>query len=364
MEKVQNAVYFGTLNGMLRKFEKYARKDPFTGTTVQEFEQWRRVSRQTLHELLGMDKMERPAPWDRLLERVTLPDGIVREKILLCTEPDIYMPFYLLIPPNTNGTVFLALPGHKGVGKSSVAGLRDNPAVADAIAYYHYDYGYQLARLGYVAVCPDCRGFGERRDEAAQGESRAAMLSSSCYQLAHMAEALGETVAGMLLWDNMSLIDYLERRGEWDLSTLGCLGFSGGGMQTLWLAAMDDRVKQVYISGYLYGVRDSLLILNNNCNCNYVPHLWEHFDMGDLASLIAPRPLMVQSCEEDDLNGPRGMQNVYEQMEIVRSAYQLYGAPERLVHDVCPGRHQWHSEHLAQTTAAFGAMLRGGRPNV
>ena len=45
------------------------------------------------------------------------------------------------------------------------------------------------------------------------------------------------------------------------------------------------------ISGYMYGYRDALLTLNNNCSCNYVTHLWEHLDMGDIASLIAPRPL-------------------------------------------------------------------------
>lgn len=358
MKQIREPAYFDSLAGMLRKFDKYARKDLFTGSTREEFEAWRGAARRTLHSLLGMEKMERPAPADRLLERVTLPDGIVREKVLLCTEADIYMPCYILIPPQGGGGVFLALPGHKGVGKESVAGLRDNPVVADAIDYYNYDYGYQLARLGCVAVCPDSRGFGQRRDKSRQGENRACLLSSSCYELAHMAEPLGETVAGMQLWDNMALIDYLERRGEWDLSELGCLGFSGGGMQTLWLAAMDDRVRQAYISGYLYGVRDALLILNSNCNCNYVPHLWEHFDMGDIASLIAPRPLMIQSCREDDLNGPRGMENVYEQMEVIRQAYDLYGVPQRLVHDVCPGPHHWHSERLPETTAQFRAFLR------
>ena len=56
-----------------------------------------------------------------------------------------------------------------------------------------------------------------------------------------------------------------------------------------------------------------------------VPHLWEHFDMGDIASLIAPRPLLIQSCRDDNLNGPRGLRNVQEQVDIVRKIYALYG---------------------------------------
>lgn len=59
------------------------------------------------------------------------------------------------------------------------------------------------------------------------------------------------------------------RCGAWSLRELGCVGFSGGGMQTLYLAAPDERVRWALISGYLYGVRDALLTLNNNCSCNY-----------------------------------------------------------------------------------------------
>lgn len=32
---------------------------------------------------------------------------------------------------------------------------------------------------------------------------------------------------------------------------------------------LDERVRWALISGYLYGVRDALLTLNNNCSCNY-----------------------------------------------------------------------------------------------
>ena len=77
-----------------------------------------------------------------------------------------------------------------------------------------------------------------------------------------MAEPLGETVAGMCTWDASRLIDYVYEQGEWDTDDLGVVGFSGGGMQTLWLSALDDRVKKCIISGYLYGYRDALLLLN------------------------------------------------------------------------------------------------------
>lgn len=135
-------------------------------------------------------------------------------------------------------------------------------------------------------------------------------------------------------------------RGEWDTERLGCIGFSGGGMQTLWASALDQRIWQSVISGYMYGYRDALLTLNGNCSCNYVPHLFEHMDMGDIASLIAPRPLMIQSCREDGTNGPRGMDNVIEQVKVIREAYVRYGKEHLLIHDIREGRHCFHPESL------------------
>lgn len=339
---------YKTLPSMLRKFERYARKDYFAGETREEFEQWRVRTRTLLHGLLGLDKMEGCALNPVVEERVLLPDGIRREHVRIQVEPDVWMPMYLLIPPNAKALtrVFLCPPGHNGAGKYSVAGFRQYRAVKEKIDLYNYDYGYQLACLGYVAVCPDCRGFGERREQESVLTDSILAMKGDCCSLAHMGEPLGISVAAMLTWDLMRVLDYLEERREWDIHAVSCLGFSGGGMQTLWLSALDERVKLAVISGYLYGYRDSLLILNENCSCNYVPHLWEHLDMGDIASLIAPRPLFIQSCRDDRLNGPRGVVNAMEQVEIVRAAYRLLGASNQVIHEICEGPHRWHGENL------------------
>ena len=346
--------YYGSLPNMKSKFDRFARKDFFKGKTREEWEKWALASRKTLADLLGLDKMDHVPLIPRLVETVIAEPGIKREKVLIQTEEDVWVPMYILIPENIDRPkVFIAPPGHQGAGKFSVAGVREIPAVADAILKYNYDYGMQLARLGFVAVCPDCRGFGERRDEALQHDDEKSFLTSSCFHLAHMAEPLGETVIGMCVWDLMKIMDYVLSRTEWDTSQVSCLGFSGGGMQTLYFSALDERVHNVFISGYLYGFKDSLLILNGNCSCNYVPHLWEHFDMGDIASLIAPRNLMVQSCRADHLNGHRGLDNVYEQMDIIRAAYRLYDAEDRIIHDIEEGGHCWHDTHLKEYIDTF-----------
>lgn len=355
--------YYPTLPAMQKKYDKLARKDRFTGTTQADFAQWRAEARARLRDLLGMDCMEPCDLQPRLLERVDLPGGIVREKVLLQTEPDVYMPVYILIPTQKAAAyrVFLCPPGHQGAGKYSVAGDRTADVVAESIDFFNYDYGLQLAQRGHIALCPDCRGFGERRDPDKQSDRPEDVISGTCYQLAHMAEPLGMTVIGMLVWDLQRLIDYAAQRGEWPMERLSCLGFSGGGMQTLWLSALDDRVQLAVISGYLYGYKDSLLTLCGNCSCNYVPKLWLHYDMGDIASLIAPRPLVIQSCRGDHLNGPRGLQNVLEPVAELQKVYALYHAEGRLRHDICEGEHHFDSAHIFE---AIDAVLCAPRRTV
>ena len=359
-ETIHIKKYYGCLEAMQKRFDSFSRQDAFCGSDVSSFEEWRDNSRKTLKALLGMDRMVRCPLAPSVDETVFLPasfdspnikgNSIKREHLILQVEPGIYMTVFLLIPENAeHPECCIALPGHMGAGKYSVAGCSDIPAVKEAIDRFHYDYGLAMAQKGYVVACPDCRGFGERRDEALQDDSEASFLNSTCFHLSHMAEGLGETVCGMCTWDAMRLVDYMIRRGGeegWNTDTLCCIGFSGGGMQALWASAMDDRIQRTLISGYLYGYKDSLLTLNGNCNCNYIPHLWEHFDMGDIASLIAPRGLIIQSCREDHLNGPRGLTNVYEQLEIVKRAYGLFGKAEEVIHDIRPGEHCFHQEIL------------------
>lgn len=342
--------YYGSLANMKKKFDKRARQDYFKGTTKEELLIWQEDTRKMLAKLIGLDMMEECELSSVIEEKIVLDNGIVREKVIIQTEPDVWMPMYILIPPTKKNkeklSCFLALCGHQGGGKASVAGCYDIPMIKEKIDFFNYDYGMKLAKMGYVTICPDTRGFGERRDEYLQGNSEKAVLGCSCFHLAHMAEPMGQTVIGMCTWDFMRLLDYVEQRDEWRSDNISCLGFSGGGMQTLWLAALDNRIKLAGISGYMYGYKDSLMELNGNCSCNYVPHLWEHVDMGDIASLIAPRRIIIQSCREDKLNGKRGLDNVYGQVDIIRNAYKLFGAEDMIVHDICEGPHHFHDSML------------------
>lgn len=352
-KKHETQKYYESLNGMLDRFGRYAGRDRFTGDTLEELKAWQERERKSLSGITGLDRLfgigsgsdEYCDIWTET-SRESISDGITRIRTVFRVDEYTYMPMIVLEPEAESKGTCLCPAGHQGGGKESVAGVRDRRSVSDKIDFFNYDYGLKLAKMGYTAICPDQRGFGERREAADQGDSDDKLLSCSCRNIANMAIPMGLSVIGLCTYDYIRLIDYLEKSGRYDVSGLGCVGFSGGGMQALYLAALDLRVSKVFISGYMYGVRDSLMILNNNCSCNYVPGLWEHLDMGDIAMLIAPRPLLIQSCSEDHLNGPRGLENVYEQIAIIKKAYTLFGAEDALTHDIRPGGHHFHDEPL------------------
>ena len=347
-------IYYEDETALRDRLKREGRSAAFKGATPGDFEAWQIATRDRLFDLLGLSIMDRAPIEVRELDRVQIAGGIVRTHAMLQVERDVWMPFYLLEPQapklDAHGCkrCYICPHGHQGAGAASVAGVTGVPAVDDAVRKFNYDYGLRLARMGYVTVCPDARGWGSRRDWKGQGDDENSYLRGTCLNQARMAEPLGLTVAGLNAWDNMRLIDYLETRGDIAMDDLGCFGFSGGGYMTLCLAALDPRVRKAFVSGYLYGVGDSLLHLNGNCSCNYTPGLWRLLDMGDIASLVAPRPLLVQSCEEDHLNGVRGLKNVDEQLKIVRDAYELLGRRGGLRHEVCPGGHHLGVAHLAE----------------
>ena len=328
---------YGMLPYMCRRFARVGRTMSFRATTMPQWRAWRRRLRRKLKELIGYDTMQRAPLKPRTTERVEDGD-LVRERVEIQTEPGVVMPLYVLRRKDLDGPLpaVLCPHGHGSGGKLSPAGVRRTPEVARAIEEFNYDYGVQFARAGLIALCPDARGFGERREKGVD------LMGSSCAALNHMGYPLGQTVTGMWTWDLHRLIDYVEQRPDCLPGGVACAGLSGGGLQTLWATALDDRIRSAVVSGYLYGYKESLLELYGNCSCNYVPRLYEYVDMSDLAALIAPRPLLVETGRSDPLNGPSGVRNVRSQLAIARRAFRLLGAPRAVRHDLFAGGHRWH----------------------
>lgn len=348
--------YYTSFSSLQKKYAEQSRRLGFKADNIDEYEKWKNELRDKLSDITGISRIEACELKSELLESVQM-DGYRRDKVILQTETDVWMPFYILVPDGLKEgekvSSIIAAHGHLGGGKESVAGRDDIPEIKEAIERFNYDYGRQLVKEGFIVFCPDARGFGERREFWMQGDDKQKVLNGSCNHLNNAAMSMGYSLTGFMTWDLMRLIDFIETLKFCDSNRIGCCGFSGGGLQALWLAAMDDRIKCIVTSGYFYGVKDALLDLPN-CPCNYVPHFWQYADMGDLGALIAPRSLLVENGNGDQLNGKRGIDNVLEQLQITRSAFKLFNKEEDLWHYIGNGDHYWYA---GKTFAFFKEKL-------
>lgn len=312
--------FYETIPVYLKKFDREKLAYRFQANTVKEHQAWRERAQKRLWEIAGIELCEKADAQAQKLSEERKEDYRV-ETWVIQTEPDIWMPFDLYLPDVLNHALIINPHGH-GIGRKS-----NNPV--------------DLVRAGYIVACPDERGSGERREECEQSGEGAQARNCSHGGLESVAIGFGQSMIGWAVWDLMRLTDFLVTFPQIDETKIGCMGMSGGGQQTLWFSALDERIKAAVTSGYFYGEKDSLIYLYNNCPCNYVPYMWKTMDMGDLGAMTAPRALFVESGEKDNLNGSRGLDNVYPQIEIAKKAYALYGREDHVVHSIHPGGHQW-----------------------
>jgi dienelactone hydrolase len=306
----------------------------FEARTRSDAEAWQKQLASKLTELVGGFPAER-----RPLRPITLEmrafSGYSREKIVFDSRPGVSVLAYLLLPEKARrpAAVAICVPGH-GRGVDDIVGIDDRGGERTDKAGYQHDFAIQAAEAGMAAVAIEPMAFGCRRDpiNARQGLSRKA-----CDPAAGGALLVGQTMIGWRVWDIMRTLDYIATRSELDSSRVGCMGISGGGTATLFSTALEPRIRAAFVSGYLNTFRDSIGSLAH-CIDNYVPGILNWAEMHDVAGLIAPRPLFVESGEKDNIFPIRAS---IESFNKVREVYGVFGAADRIEQEVFPGEHSF-----------------------
>lgn len=243
---------------------------------------------------------------------------------------------YLLTPKNarTPLPVVICLPGH-GRGVDDIVGIDAEGRDRTQKVGYAYDYALQVVEQGMAALAIEMIGFGCRRDPAAR---KAGQGASSCQPAAGAALLLGETMAAWRTWDVMRACDFIATRKELDAGRIGCMGISGGGLITLYATAMEPRIRVAFMSCSLCTFRDSIVSISH-CIDNYVPGILNWAEMSDIAGLIAPRPLFVESGEKDPIFPLPGSREAFE---AVQRVYQAFGKSELCKREEFSGEHEFH----------------------
>lgn len=304
----------------------------FSATTIDEWREWRIALRARLKQLMGSFPDEagdlNPRVTDQCEETT-----YTRERIVFESEPGTMVSAYLLRPHRPRvraGTpAVLCLHGH-GRGKDDVAGIASTLRERQKwIRSLNYDYGHQLVERGYTVLIPDARCFGERGTDG-----------MDCIEAATAALLVGKTLVGLRTWDTIRAIDFLQSLPEVDPSRIACVGLSWGGTQTMYTAALDERVRVSVISG-AFGTFKDALIDASECPCQYVPRLLGTADLPDIVSLIAPRPLLLESGTGDQHYTIEVVRDAYRTVE---RAYEVVSAPAHVAIDIFDGGHRFNGE--------------------
>jgi dienelactone hydrolase len=318
-----------------RKYRQMPRALACTARDEREWHEWRAAFSGKLRELMA----PWPEPWSLdpiILERIPC-EGYVREKVLFSSEQDMAVPAYVLIPDTYDGSrprpALVCQHGH-GNGKDDVVGITHGVfGQWEQGQRLHYDYASVLARQGYVVIAMDARGWGERQlsYEIPSGDD-------GCNINQIKAQLLGLNTLTLNVFDLSRCIDYLLTRPEVDYQRIGCAGLSYGGTLTLFAAALDERIKVAVVSGYLTSLYEQTLVRGDTCGQQIVPRLLQWGELADVACLVAPRALLIESGTEDQGFGIDAARQAFTE---VHRLYDVLSIPEKVAQHVFDGGHRW-----------------------
>ena len=295
----------------------------------QDFAVWRERLLAKVRDLLG--PLPERAPLDAvILESTEFPE-YVQHRVVYRTAPGVDAPAYLLVPAGVSAArpapAVLALHGH-GDGKDQVVSR-------DPGGNIYHSFGRRYAERGFVVLAPDAVGFGER----SVGFRRYGDRDGCNVNFLKLA-LLGLNLTALNVSDDMRALDYLESRPEVAATRIGCAGLSFGGTRTMYLTALDQRVRAAVVSGYLTTFRVYALDMGNFCGSQFLPGVYAYADVPDLHGLIAPRPLLIEAGRADPGFPIAASREAYARLEQIFAAA---GVPERLARDEFEGEHEFHA---------------------
>lgn len=320
-----------------------------------DFAAWRDELAATLRRLVGVTP--EPAPLDLRVEYEQEHEEFLERRFIFIAEANAQVPCHLLIPKAKRGPhpVVICLQGHTtgmhiSLGRPKYDG--DEQSIAGG-----RDFALRIVREGYAALVLEQRCFGERED---QRPTERRSLRNRCHHATMTALLLGRTMIGERTWDISRAIDALAAFSEVDLERIACMGNSGGGTTTYYAACLDPRIRVAMPSCAVCTYKDSIGRIDH-CSDNYLPGALQYFEMGDLAGLIAPRPLIVVAGKDDPIFPLHGVE---ENFETIRRIYEKAGAPEQCRLVVGDGGHQFYPDDAWPVFHALSGWLAADEAGV
>jgi len=345
----------GSALGNLYPFVKHQQQKThqslaFLHRRPKDLEAWKAKARTKVFELMSY-RPEVTNPRPQILERVDRGDYVC-ERLNFWTTPDVEVPCYFLIPKLAKFPVpaVVALHDHGGFyywGKEKLVETDNEHPMLAAYRKQYYDgisFPASLAQRGYAVIVIDMFYHGERRlildEDLERGTNDRSKHEpeETIRKINQRAGSSEETVfrnilhsgftwGGVLVWDDIRTVDYLQTRPEVDPRRIACAGLSVGGWRTVFLAGLDPRIKAACVVGWMTSFR--YLIPHYEVYTvpsGMVPGLLEYMDYPDIGSLAMPSALLVVHGQQDSLFPPDGVKAA---VDSLRQSYRAIGKPER-----------------------------------
>lgn len=287
--------------------------------TAATFLAWQADGRQRLRALLGLDRPPPPQAEPPQADIVAatdardLPDGIRRRTLYLRTAPQRDVPVSILWPAAAAGPlpVLIYQPG-SGAGVHLAHGEVRRPADIERLAT-GADIGVQAARRGWLVIAVEQFGFGDRR-ERQRLPLTPGLATGDAFTIGLL---VGRNLVGERVFDLVAVMDWLQAGhlaaavpAPVDADAVTLFGHSSGGTTAVYAAALDTRFRVCVASGCLGMARQTLARRRNGDGDAIVPGLLLWFEIHDILSLIAPRPLLAVTGRTDHIWPADGMATV------------------------------------------------------
>ncbi|MDR1270649.1 MAG: acetylxylan esterase [Planctomycetaceae bacterium] len=169
---------------------------------------------------------------------------------------------------------------------------------------------------------------------------------------------LGRNTATFEYWDMVRAIDYLQSRPDVMPDKIGVTGNSGGGTQTSYIMALDERVTVAAPSCYLCGLYDSILpkIEPQDAEQNIFGQLAFGMDHVDYCIMRAPKPTLIETATKDFFP----VEDAWKTARNAKRIFDRFGYAEKMSIIEHDNEHGWH-QNLREGSVRWMLRWLAGR---
>jgi len=268
---------------------------------ASDWEARRKSVNEKLDRLVGA--LPERTPLEPVVTGIIQKDRYTIEKLHFQSQPGYYVTSALFIPRGLDkpAPAIVFCSGHSGDGFRSPT-------------YQHMILNY--VQKGFVVLAFDPIGQGERFQYFDENGETYLGPTKEHSAGGNQVFINGLSPANYFIWDGIRAIDYLETRSEVDMARIGVTGRSGGGTQTAYIMAFDDRVTaaapECYMTTY-----DKLLHSNGPQDAEQIIKYFLHegLDLADLITARAPKPTLMVTTTRD-MFSIQGARDTYDEAAV------------------------------------------------